>query len=456
MIFAGRRDEVSRLVDVLKLKNNRNKKLAILGIEGPGGVGKSTIIDHAEESVDYAEQGSLRIFIDGSRDLGSLPDLIRKIVHAAKTDAKSRFSHADAVFPETEKALADFNDIVKFESDKAKDANDQQKQKIAKYVKFALGYGGQALSALDDPRANKIGGILKIIDAQVDVNGLIRFQDEIPGVLDTLGMTRLNERNALRDNAREVFAGTLAKDISALLDGYANEDWWRPRGRKVKNCDSLVFIVDDYEKVELIAGDFFPIHFLPQLKDSPFNSVVIISGRDDVTLTNVAWEQHLNRNFVKPSIDVGPLQYSQVEEIAKSAFVDPKGLWNDTEGYPFYINLWIDAQRKGGDSAVILKKFHERTTRWMTEKQKSWLEYCLFIDNINIDSLKKMIEPNSDALEIFNWFEKEASIRSTTSSSYTVRNFLRKKLIEYMKVKEPSRVELLSNRAIELNLMAAS
>lgn len=458
MIFAGRKDEVSRLVEALKyhVNNPKSKKnMVILGIEGPGGIGKSTIIDQAEESVDYSAQGSLRIFMNGSEDISSLPDLVRKIVHAAKLDAKTSFSHREAIFPETEKALSDFNDVVKFESEKAKEANEQKKQLIAKFVKFALGYGGPILINFDDPYAKGIGGILKIIDAQVDEKGLVRFQDELPGSLDKLGLSRINERNEIRDNARKVFARTLAKDIKTLITGYSSEDWWRPRGPKIKDCNSLTLIIDDYEKIEIIAGDFFPVHFLPQLINFSIKSTVIISGRDDVTLTNTAWEHHLARYFIKPSIDVGPLQYSHVEEIAKSSGVDPQTMWGDTEGYPFYMQLWVNEQRKGGDSVVTLKKFYERTTRWMTEQQKLWLEYCIFLDHINIDSLTKMTESSSEAAEILKWFENEASIRSTTSTSYTVRSFLRKKLIEYLKARNPSRAESLSARAVEYNLMAS-
>ena|SRR6218665_254535 len=456
MNFSGRTEEISRLVDVLNHhvdKPDSKKKLVILSVEGPGGVGKSTLIDHAEELVNYKEQGTLRIFIDGSEEMSSLPDLVRKIVHAAKLDTKATFSHENAVFEETEKALIDFDDVVKLESEKIVEASDDQKRLIAKGIKIALVNGGSALLYAQDPSIKALGAALKAIDANVTEDNLIRFQDEVPGYMAKIGIGRLNERNAIRENAKRVFANALEKDLTTLISGYKKEDFFKFLGSSIEGCNRLTIILDDYEKIFLLSDDFFPNYFLRKLKEAEFKTVAIVSGRDDLTLTHTAWEHHLDRSLLRPCINVGPLSYEQAEEIAKSEKVDPQELWSDTEGYPFYMQLWIDSRRRGGDSAVLLRKFYERTTKWMTEKQRSWLEYCLFIDNINVDSIASLVGSPEEADAILKWFEGEASIRATDTKTYTVRSFLRKRLIEYLEIKEPSKVESLKRRAQEYGLV---
>jgi hypothetical protein len=111
--------------------------------------------------------------------------------------------------------------------------------------------------------------------------------------------------------------------------------------------------------------------------------------------------------------------------------------WRDTQGYPFYVQLWIEEKSSGGRSAVMLKRFHDRTTRWMRDRETSWLKNVLFLDEVNIRTLRGMLDNEEEAEEAFNWFEREGSVRDTSSTVFRVREYIRSRLIEYLRVSDP-------------------
>ena len=83
--------------------------------------------------------------------------------------------------------------------------------------------------------------------------------------------------------------------------------------------------------------------------------------------------------------------------------------WQDTQGYPFYVQLWIEEMESGGRSAVMLKRFHDRTTRWMSDRQKGWLKQTLFLPEVNKRTLQAMLGTEQEAAEAQEWFEGEGS-----------------------------------------------
>src|SRR5713226_6992087 len=100
----------------------------------------------------------------------------------------------------------------------------------------------------------------------------------------------------------------------------------------------------------------------------------------------------------------------------------------------------------GGRSAVMLKRFHDRTTRWMSDHEKGWLQHTLFLEAVNIRTLQGMVGNEQEAVKAFRWFEREGSVRDTSGNTFRVREYLRSRLIDYLRVSDPDQCEQLRRK----------
>ena len=120
--------------------------------------------------------------------------------------------------------------------------------------------------------------------------------------------------------------------------------------------------------------------------------------------------------------------------------------WRDTQGYPLYVQLWIEEAAAGGRAAVMLQRFYDRTTRWMSDQQKGWLLHALFLDEVNVRTMQAMIGDEEQGAEAFNWFKREGSVRDTSARDFRVHEYLRSRLIDYLRICDPARHEQLQER----------
>ncbi|MFQ2190664.1 hypothetical protein [Aeromonas jandaei] len=58
--FIGRKNAVKQIQDVLIGKKKSGGNVTIQSIEGPGGIGKTCLFDHAFDSVDIKKQNYLK------------------------------------------------------------------------------------------------------------------------------------------------------------------------------------------------------------------------------------------------------------------------------------------------------------------------------------------------------------------------------------------------------------
>jgi hypothetical protein len=136
-------------------------------------------------------------------------------------------------------------------------------------------------------------------------------------------------------------------------------------------------------------------------------------------------------------IEVAPLARPEMDQLVESygvlAQTEKERAWKDTQGYPYYVQLWIDEIAEGGHpGASMLKQFYDRTTRWMNEQQKEWLQYTLFLDQVNIRTLREMIGDEEQAKAVQKWFECEGSVRDPKGASFCVREYIRSRLKDYL------------------------
>ena len=63
--FVGRRDAAGRLLAVLRGDDRSSGKLSVLGVEGPGGIGKTFLLDHVLATNDLSGRNYLTLRVDG-------------------------------------------------------------------------------------------------------------------------------------------------------------------------------------------------------------------------------------------------------------------------------------------------------------------------------------------------------------------------------------------------------
>lgn len=218
--------------------------------------------------------------------------------------------------------------------------------------------------------------------------------------------------------------------------------------------DRLLLVIDDYEFLQWALGEFLVAQLLNMLRRAKFESVFVILGRDQLTATNPAWDHHYKANLAK-AIVLNPLSRCEFDELMESEGVstveEKERAWRDTQGYPYYVQLWVEEKAAGGKTAVMLKSFYARTTRWMSEQQKYWLPFTLFLDEVNVRTLEAMIGDEQEAVEAFHWFECEGSVRDTSAPVFRVREYLRSRLVDYLRISNPSLCEDLERRAKQVN-----
>jgi len=117
-----------------------------------------------------------------------------------------------------------------------------------------------------------------------------------------------------------------------------------------------------------------------------------------------------------------------------------------TQGFPLLLSLAIEEASTDGASALFLKRFFDRTTRWMSSDEREWFTATCYLDEVNEDTLR-LVLPNEDVGAVQDWFEGEASIRDPTAPIFRVRPLIREKVLGYIAVRSPERHRELRSRA---------
>lgn len=110
-----------------------------------------------------------------------------------------------------------------------------------------------------------------------------------------------------------------------------------------------------------------------------------------------------------------------------------------TQGFPFLLSLAIEEFAvDNANSALFLKKFYDRTTRWMDEREKEWFNKVCYLDAVNQDSLAALFSA-AEVPRVLRWFQNERSIRDPDAPVFTVRPLIREKCLRLMALLYPAR-----------------
>jgi len=277
-------------------------------------------------------------------------------------------------------------------------------------------------AGLDEPKVEKT------LDTAWEVFSELQSLQEstaLPGPLrDLFGITL---KNRVKRDLFQATADALFSDLSAAIAGYLSRDWFKLTQGPIPGAKRLLFVIDDYEALGPLLGDFLVGALVPRLADASFPTLLVISGRDDLEVTHTGWSQHCKR-YLQERIRLQPFDRAVALELLRQGEIPDSRvdeIYTATQGLPFLLSLAIEEARdEDAGSALFLKRFYERTTRWMSQRQRDWFVSTCYLDVINEDTLARLYLP-SEALEIQDWFEIEASIRDPTHNVFRVRPLIR-------------------------------
>jgi hypothetical protein len=449
---AYRRSEATRLRAII---TGHTEGLAICGISGPGGIGKSYLVEHVLSSIETATSGWLVLHIDAAQaqvrgDFFALVDgqLARRSL-GPPADARLNY------FPETRRVASAHRALLARVSRElaSKGAPDEVARAAVAILK-----AGQFLNKAI-PKSQEYVDVAKLnldplavgdgIDAAWDAIATLkalRASEWLPeGVRGRLSMS-LESR--LKRDLYGVTANALVSDLGAALVGESSKNAFRATRPGIPGLDRLILVIDDYEALGATLGDFLVSSLVPRLAEARFATMMIIAGRDDLEYTHPGWSQHCKRYLTEP-IRLRPFDEETAARLMAAEGI-PEGrraaIYELTQGFPLLLSLAIEEAATEGTSALFLKRFFDRTTRWMSRDEREWFIRTCYLDEVNEDTLRLMF-PEEDIEAVQDWFESEASIRDPTSLTFRVRPLIREKIISYVEVRSPTRDRELRSRA---------
>ena len=438
-----RSNEVARLLEVIQHPKDR---LNIVGISGPGGIGKSFLLHHALDKLEGTDSSYLRLVVDGSnrQSIGDFFSLI-----GAQLLPRSLPSPADAqkdYFPQVRKISAMHRQLVEEVGRELGKKGAPQDVKEAAVALLRAGHllnktvpksrkylDVSALNLTDDAVREHLDDAWRLVESA----SALSDSTPLPGpIADAIGLT---QRNRVRRDLYNVVADAMLSDIAAALVGYLKKDRFsKVAHTPIGGLNQLMLIIDDFEAIAPVLEDFFISSLIPRLSAAPFTTVMIVLCRDDLKAMHPGWEQHSKR-FVREQIRLRAFDREAAFATLARGTVT-KERWEDlytaTQGFPFLLNEFVE--ESGAESALFLRKFFDRQTRWMSREQVDWFTKTCYLTEVNEDTLLRFFSRDV-IVQVQSWFERESSIRDSGSATFRVRPLIREWVLRYLEAHAPSR-----------------
>ena len=449
MEFVGRVDPVRKLKGWLA-GEGLHSPVSIISVSGPGGIGKTVLLEHANHPESIGPRNYMRLRLAG---VGEARTLGQIVCHDLPQSCSQLDPAGKGYFIETRAnlaALRHIDDQARAEVE-AKVGEDSERRQLVLDV-FRFGSGLQSLL----PDLKKHIDLTKVKEEHVDaVLSLLEkanayrqerrlFGGQLP---DILGRGR---RNRLRAGGEAAIADGLVADLSAILRKYRDKDSLKPMPSKVPGLDRLLLIVDDFESLAETLNPFLGDHLVPLLSRASFETVIVILGRDRLSDTHPVWRQRHESRLVG-ELRLAPFSREEGESFVRSRGISAPAtvsrILDEPAGYPYLLAGEVEAELDGGRTALGLKAFYARTTRWMTPAQRIWLAHLCFLDDIFEETIALML-PHENSTAVLNWFKTESSVRSPTATRWEVLPIIRSRICSYFKLDSPKRFRELQERAL--------
>lgn len=427
MLFVGRRGPVAELSAWLQEETVSKEPVRLGSISGAGGIGKSFLLEHClRNTPHFSLEDQLVVRFEGQQQPRSLVQLF----------AVEWLAQLDARHPSLPKGS-----FVRL-----RELSDQYKRIMEQMGSVALRSGEEGLRevlqallrfGLCPERALPLRPF-ELAFASVDDTTLeeaIRWLREQRGLRtewqwwSRIGVWKgKGLRNRLRRDLHATLSDVLAYDLDTLF---------RHKHRSVRQ---LLLIFDDYESLSPIVGDFLVDDLLPRIKSAHYPSLLLFLGRDSLLATHPEWGQHYRPLLGTRQIELRPFTRPEAEEfIRRKGILQTEAIdrvWERTQGFPFLLDTECDDEKTGGTSALGLKLFYQRLTRWMTPIQRRWLLPLCFLDEINLETVSSIL-PDTSAETVLAWFKEEASLRDPHAARWQVIPFVRQRLLQYIQNDSP-------------------
>ena len=453
-----RASEVARLS---KLLYTCDAGLSICSISGPGGVGKTYLVEQVLSSERPRELGYIQLSIDAANpqtraDFFGLIEGQLAIRGLPPPAASNR-----DYFPQTRK-VADIHRVLVEKA--TAELNAEGAPGDVKKAAVALLHAAQILNkTVPKSRNQNVEAVRSILDERVAADDIDNAWETItalkslsesttlPGpIRDVLGQ---NRRNRVKRDLFNLTADALLSDLTSAIIGYQRRDRFKLTQGRIEGVSRLLIVLDDYEVLAPVLGDFLVGSLVHRLASAPFPTLLIVGCRDDLEATHPGWGQHAKR-WLREQIRLAPFDKETAFGLLTEAGIADERqapIYEATHGFPFLLTLAIEeSTAPDAESALFAKKFFDRTTRWMTSKEREWFTIICYLDTLNEDTLRVMFR-EEDVPLVQDWFEREASIRDPASRSFQVRPLVREKVLRYLEVRSPSRHREMLQRVKRLN-----
>lgn len=336
-VFVGRKNDVERFREWLQGQGWVGK-VAVISIEGPGGVGKSTLCEHALEPEALAARGYLRADIAGQDD-PSDPSSFSWVERLVNSAAR-QLDDPGVAFARTRSVLRYQHEVLGALERELRMANAGDEQLGAARAFFGVARLGVGTLRRD----------LKALASNQTREDLERIWKTIrsAGALQAGRWDRLVRplKNDVRRAPMRTLVRALVSDLERMLDpGFAREATAYRR---------LLVVLDDYEGLSGILGRTLVGEIVPQLRDATFETLLVIVGRDDLRMTDPAWEGSLAPALAGRRVVLRPLGAAEVAQLCAARSVhDPAivaQIFDESHGYPWLVDILLDDLDSTGKS----------------------------------------------------------------------------------------------------------
>ena len=462
----SRPSEVKRLTDLLL---QPRPGLSVCAITGPGGVGKSYLLAHVLEATDLAALGTVQVSADGSNPetrgdfFGLLEQLFRRSLGPPADPGKDYFPGLRSVARVhrqlVERAAAElrkqgaprrlqqgvaallkaghvFNALLP----RGKDALAVAARTLGPWGAVTAGVAHGALTAAGE--LTEAEALAALDEAWTAVAGLKSLAASVALPLGPLRrLLRRVDPNRVRRELFQVTAEELVTDLSAAIGGYRGRDVGALTQEAIPGARRLLVVLDDYELLDPLLGDFLVGALVPELARARFDTLLIILCRDDLEATHPGWSQH-GKRFLREPLRLQAFDEGTALRLLAAAGIPEDrrpALYQATQGYPFLLSLVIEeASGPDADSALFLLRFYERTTRWLSPREREWFDRVCYLERVDEDTLARLF-PADQVRAVQDWFEREPSIRDPTAPFFRVRPLIQEKALRYLALRAPSR-----------------
>jgi hypothetical protein len=403
--------------------------LQILGVSGPGGIGKTWAVNAALADFNLLENGIIKIALDGS-DQGLLTRPVEFIAqYLTPPQLPEPALLAVDHFPKTRAVVHAFRTVCD-QASKDEKILDLIKQGH-EFIKPLIEKGGWLSDA---PWYIKKGEQPAF---ELTLAALKKYQ----GSRSLLSFIYENTEDAVKRDLNGTLSESIIVDFKAMMVGFAVSDpqkYTKFTERKINGCTKVLIVLDDYEMLHQVMGDLLLGKILPGLAQQPLPIRMIIIGRDELSSTDVKFGQYFAKNIVGQY----PLHVMTREDVTgplikKKGYTEAEAeaIYQETGGYPYLVGHYLEHDRDYMASAVGAKSLYDRTVKWMMPEQRKWVEIVVKLDAVSIASIQGAGFAEEEAKHIFSWFENEPSLRDPRAPVFTVNRLLRTHILRYLQMR---------------------